>query len=112
MPAPTRPALVATITLLSALLFAGTAAAQVAPAESATVERAPRDRIERITNEDALTRIDELRVGGQTQRIDVTPKNGAPAYEVQPLPGGATAGETGGKPTGNAGRSSWRVLNF
>ena len=88
------------------------ALAQVAPAENPRAPASPRDNIERITHEDKLTRIDELRVGGQTQRIDVTPKNGAPAYEVQPLPGGATAGETGGKPTGNAGRSSWRVLNF
>ena len=93
-------------------LLAAPAAAQVAPAESAPAERGPRDRIERITTEDALTRIDELRVGGQTQRIDVTPKNGAPAYEVQPLPGGSTAGETAGKATGNAGRSSWRILSF
>ena len=108
MPAPTHLAPLALATLLSA----GVAAAQVPPAESTAAERGPRDRIQRITTEDGLTRIDELRVGGQTQRIDVAPKNGAPAYEVQPLPGGALAGETGGKPTGNAGRSSWRVLNF
>ena len=51
-------------------------------------------------------------MGGQTQSIDVAPKNGAPAYQIAPQPAGALPGETGGKPTGNAGRSSWRLLNF
>ena len=87
------------------------ALAQVAPADNAPREPvSPRDRIERITHEDKLTRIDELRVGGQTQSIDVTPKNGAPAYQIQPDNGNSS--DTGGKRTGNAGRSSWRILNF
>ncbi|MDP3253264.1 MAG: hypothetical protein Q8M77_15275 [Hydrogenophaga sp.] len=86
------------------------ALAQVAPVEAPREPTSPRDRIERITHEDGLTRIDEVRVGGQTQSIDVQPKNGAPAYQIQPEAAGAT--DTGGKRTGNAGRSSWRVLNF
>ena len=80
------------------------------PAESPHERASPGDRIERITHEDKLTRIDEVRVGGQTQSIDVQPKNGAPAYQIQPEAGGTA--DTGGKRTGNAGRSSWRVLNF
>jgi hypothetical protein len=87
-----------------------TALAQVAPTETPREAASPRDRIERITHEDSLTRIDELRVGGQTQSIDVTPKNGAPAYQIQPEAGGST--DNSGKRTGNAGRSSWRVMNF
>ena len=87
-----------------------TALAQVAPVEAPREPTSPRDRIERITHEDGLTRIDEVRVGGQTQSIDVQPKNGAPAYQIQPEAGGGA--DTGGKRTGNAGRSSWRVLNF
>ncbi|MGE0097598.1 MAG: hypothetical protein AB7S86_04550 [Hydrogenophaga sp.] len=86
------------------------ALAQVAPVESPREPASPRDRIERITHEDRLTRIDEVRVGGQTQSIDVQPKNGAPAYQVQPESSGST--DSGGKRIGNAGRSSWRVLNF
>ncbi len=89
-----------------------TPVAPAADAPRAPATSAPGDRIERITNEDALTRIQELRVGGQTQTIDITPKNGAPAYQIAPQPAGALPGETGGKPTGNAGRSSWRLLNF
>lgn len=87
-----------------------TALAQVAPVETPREPASPRDRIERITHEDSLTRIDEVRVGGQTQSIDVTPKNGAPAYQIQPDTPGST--DSSGKRTGNAGRSSWRVLNF
>lgn len=88
------------------------ALAQVAPAENPQERASPGDRIERITHEDKLTRIEELRVGGQTQSIEVQPKNGAPAYQIQPDNGNTGAGETGGKRTGNAGRSSWRIMKF
>ena len=46
------------------------ALAQVAPVETPREAASPRDRIERITHEDKLTRIEEVRVGGQTQSID------------------------------------------
>ncbi len=110
-----RPSILLLPALLGALLALPAGAQTVAPAADAPrspAASAPGDRIERITNEDALTKIQELRVGGQTQSIDVAPKNGAPAYQITPQPAGALPGETGGKPTGNAGRSSWRVLNF
>ena len=41
-------------------------------------------KIEQIRTEDQGNRIDEVRVGGQTQSVTVQPKNGAPAYELQP----------------------------
>ncbi len=72
----------------------------------------PGQRVERITHEDQLTRIDELRVGGQTQRIDVQPKNGAPAYEISPVRSAEPPGQGAGERTGNAGKSSWRIFNF
>ena len=43
--------------------------------------------IERIQVEGASTRIDEVRVGGETRSITVQPKGGLPAYEVQPATG-------------------------
>jgi len=71
------------------------------------------DRIERITHEDGLSRIEELRVGGQTQSIEVQPKNGAPAYQITTEQGLApTRGDVAGQRTGNGGRSSWRILSF
>lgn len=53
-------------------------------------------RIERIQIEDAGARIDELRVGGETQTITVQPKGGMPAYDVQPV----------------TGARSWKILGF
>lgn len=97
--------------LAAGLCLALPALAQVAPAETPREAASPRDRIERITHEDKLTRIDELRVGGQTQSIDVQPKNGAPAYQIQPDNANTGSGDSGRR-TGNAGRSSWRIMNF
>lgn len=103
--------------LLPLALVAGIALASAAQGQTAPLEQPPqttsaRDRTERITNEDALTRIQEVRVGGETKSIDVQPKNGAPAYQINPDSSGSATGEVGGKRTGNAGRSSWRILDF
>ena len=62
-------------------------------------------RIERIRVEDGGSRVDELRVGGETKAITVQPKVGnLPAYEVQPTNiEGAD---------GTNGRRVWRALQF
>ena len=39
-------------------------------------------KIERIQHEDAGSRVDELRVGGQTQSITVQPKADVPEYGI------------------------------
>lgn len=104
----------AALLVLGLAAGAGAALAQqpAPPADPVPLQHAPGDRIERITHEDALTRIDELRVDGQTQSIQVQPKNGAPAYQIQPRGATNTPGETAGRPSGNSGRSSWRLLDF
>ena len=62
-------------------------------------------RIERIRVEDGGSRVDELRVGGETKSISVQPKVGnLPAYEVQPQ---NTEGADG-----TNGRRVWRALQF
>lgn len=70
-------------------------------------------KIERIQVEDAGSRIDELRVGGQTKSITVQPKVGdVPAYEVQPsdgvrnLPGSRNGSES------STGPRVWNVMKF
>jgi len=60
-------------------------------------------RIERLDHEDDRSRIQELRVGGQTESIDVQPKNGAPAYQVGP---------SQNTPSPSEGRSFWRLFEF
>jgi hypothetical protein len=68
--------------LLIVLGLAATAASAQAPAER--LDPRKNQKIERIRVEDAGNRVDELRVGGETQNITVKPKAGVPAYEIQP----------------------------
>ncbi len=80
--------------------------------KAATSER-PQKATERIRTEDAGSRIDEVRVGGETQSITVQPKTGAdvPAYEVRPsdnTKGSAPSSASGG----TTGSRVWNVLKF
>jgi hypothetical protein len=79
------------------------------PPAEAPAARTAEPRVERIQHEDALTRVDELRVAGQTRSITVQPKNGAPAYEVAPANGGEDPSATRNSSTG---KSRWRLLDF
>jgi hypothetical protein len=93
--------------LLFALLLAcaqawGQGAGAPAPASpaSSTSNRGaavPQEpRAQRIRIEDEGARIDELRVGGETRSITVSPKGGMPAYDVAP----------------KTGERTWKVLGF
>jgi hypothetical protein len=53
-------------------------------------------RTERIIVEDGGSRIDELRIGGETRSISVQPKGRMPAYQIQP----------------ESGERSWKILGF
>jgi hypothetical protein len=70
-------------------------------------------RTERIQVEDGGSRVNELRVGGQTQSISVQPKAGnLPGYEVQSPDGARSrAGSNNGAETSTAPRV-WNVLKF
>jgi len=93
------------------------AASQPAPAPAATASDAAEQsllnrktqKIEHIEFEDAGNRVEELRVGGQTQRITVQPKDGAPAYEVQPANPNTQTPDAG---IGQTGPRVWRVHKF
>jgi len=106
------------ILMLSALLgVAGMALAQVPAVVSNTsepLEGRQNQKIERIRHEDAGSRIDEVRVGGQTQSITVQPKvEGMPAYEIQPssmIRGRPRDAREGMDNTG--GQRFWNVLRF
>jgi len=69
--------------LLLAVLAAAPAFGQ-APPEREGLDPRKNQKIEHIRVEDKDNRIDEVRVGGQTQSVTVQPKSGAPAYELQP----------------------------
>lgn len=99
--------------------FAQTAAAMAAPAQlrpatvSAPVTPSTDQAIQRIRTEDAGSRIDELRVGGETQSITVQPKVGSsiPSYEVKPPD--SAKGNTPSASSGDTnGSRVWNVLKF
>ncbi len=106
------------ILLLSTLIglapWAGAQAPAATPGPGEPLDGRQNQKIERIRHEDAGSRIDEVRVGGQTQRITVQPKvDGMPAYEIQP------ASPVRGRPLdvrdgldSQGGQRSWNVLRF
>ena len=65
-------------------------------AASPSLTSGQESRTERIRVEDEGARIDELRIGGETRTISVTPKGGMPAYDVAP----------------KTGERTWKVLGF
>ena len=69
----------------------------------------PEQKIERIRHEDAGSRIDELRVGGESKHITVQPKGDAPAYEVAPESNNRNPAATDRERSGKGG---WKVLGF
>ena len=89
----------------------GTAAVKSAdkPADKPTGR--PDRTIERIRTEDAGSRIDELRVGGETQSITVQPAGNAPAYEVRPMDA-SRAGSGSAADKGSTGSRFWNILKF
>lgn len=76
--------------------------------------RFPEPAIQRTVIEDRGTRIDELRVRGQLQKVTVSPKGGAPGYEVLTTDDGQSAavGAASGRSPGSAGKRVWKVLGF
>jgi len=66
-------------------------------------------KIERIHHEDAGSRIDELRVGGETKNITVQPKGNAPAYEVAPEGNNRNPAATDSERSGPGG---WNLFKF
>jgi len=94
-------------------------APSAAPSEQAAPDAAKpegRDRtnqrVEHIHVEDGGSRVDELRVGGQTRSITVQPKVGdMPSYEVQSNDG-ARSSRNRGDGDGTNGTRVWNLKKF
>ena len=101
-------------TLLSLTALACGAALAQAPAPAPSpAKNPPEQRIEQIRTEDQGARIDELRVGGQTQSITVTPKaSSMPGYEIQPTEGARTRPTQREGAESSSGPRVWNVLKF
>ena len=74
--------------------------------------RFPEPAIQRTVIEDRSARVDELRVRGELQKVTVSPKGGAPGYQVLTGDAAHSGGEGPGTPRGATGKSVWKVLGF
>ena len=97
------------------------AAPSAAPAPADGLSRAEKreegrrnQKIERIHVDDGGAKVDELRYGGETQSITVTPKNSRmPQYEVVPNNNNSRTGQQGGGDAGSGtGPTLWNILKF
>jgi hypothetical protein len=93
------------------------AAATVTPGAPVTQEEKNQEgrrnqKIERIHIDDGGAQVDELRYGGQTQSITVTPKGRMPAYEVKPTDSSRTQSQGQGDAGSGTGPTLWNVLKF
>ena len=111
MPTHRQPAALLSLALLTAALpqlaqaQSGPNAPGTARATDPAIEPSRSNQtIERIRTEDGGSRIDELRVGGQTQSIVVQPKGDMPAYEIKPA-------DVRGSPS-QGGARMWNFLRF
>ena len=109
--------IISTLIAALGLCAAGVASAQTpAPASGAPLVRDEpvldrnTQRVQHIRIEDAGSRVDEVRSGGETQSITVQPKAAVPPYDVEPADAsGAQRRDVG---PGSAGRRTWKVLSF
>ena len=62
--------------------------------------------------EDAAMAIDEVRYGGETQSITVTPKSGARPYQIVPSDGARNFPGALGAAAGPAGQRVWKLFDF
>ncbi|WP_124538796.1 hypothetical protein [Piscinibacter terrae] len=94
---------------LALTLSAGTVRAAEAEADRPAKDGEP--KVQRTVIEDDATRIEELKVRGQTQRITVTPK-GLKSYEILPADQGRDMSDSASSQRGAAGKRVWHVMSF
>ena len=99
--------------LLCLLLAPAALWAQAAEPAAPVLEGRKNQKVERIVHEDAGSRIEETRYGGQIQNITVTPKAAVPSYEIQPTDLARTRPADARDGMGSAtGTRYWNVLKF
>jgi hypothetical protein len=103
-----KPVFVAFAVALATGSAARAQEASPAPRESG---RSSEPRVQYTVIEDDATRIEELKVRGQTLRITVQPK-GMKAYEIIPADQGRDMSESAGSQRGAAGKRVWRIITF
>lgn len=85
----------------------------VKPGWTVLVDEPGEPEVREVVLEDDHTRIEELRVRGQTKRATVQPKNPkAPAYEIVYGDASQDLSAGTGSTRGAIGKRVWRVLDF
>jgi len=97
--------------LLAVLSAARAADATPAQPERQQTGRDGEPKVQYTVIEDDATRIEELKVRGQTQRMTVTPK-GLKSYEILPADQGRDMSDSAGSQRGAAGKRVWRIITF
>ena len=78
-----------------------------------TLDPRKNQKIEHIVVEDRGNRIEELRVGGETQKVTVQPKNSRmPAYEIPRSDMAHSQPADGRDSSGGRKQRVWNVLGF
>ena len=100
-----------------AAALAGLALVAAAPAHAQQANAAPpaspEPKVQRNVIEDEGSRIEELRVRGQLQRVVVTPKVGTRrSYEIITGDGSRDLSDGADASRGAAGKRVWHVLSF
>jgi hypothetical protein len=106
-----NPRLTLALVCACAPCWAQTALAPDAAAAPATERSEP--NVKHTVIEDDGSKIDELRVRGQVQRVTVTPKVGlTKPYEIIVGRGGRGSFDSAGNANGAVGKRVWNVLDF
>lgn len=99
-----RPWAVFASILIGLVAQAQTAAVPVPAPAPAPAPQGKEQKYERIVHEDGGSKVEEVRVGGQTQSITVQSKLGGEPYEIKPASTGKTDSATSGKAMWNIGK--------
>jgi hypothetical protein len=105
------------LTCLATALWASPAWSQAKPVQAPVTAPTPIDDepvVQHIVVEDDGTRIEELHVRGEAQRITVQPKGLSKrfGYEILPASGARDLAPGPSSTRGVAGQRVWHVLNF
>jgi hypothetical protein len=107
VPAPQRP-VVAPVAPVAPLAAPQAVERSVNPGDKQIEQK-----VEQIHHEDAGSRVDELRVGGQTKSITVQPKTGnVPQYHITPSVGARQQPSQRDGVEADGTQRTWRVLGF
>ncbi len=105
------PAVAVAVTPPAAAASGPDAAPRVASGADGAGREPIEPNVQHIVIEGKNTRVEELRVRGQTQSVTVQNK-GAPSYEIVIGDGSRDLSSGGGAQKGAAGQRVWRVLSF